>query len=63
MKAYTTVLYSLGPHDRPLVVVLGEGKVSLHYQAWTEMPIGFSIDFLREHLPVLRELCQALEAT
>ena len=61
MTAYTTVTYDLDPHDAPLVVVLDKGRVSLHHQAWSERPLGFSITFAHEHLPILRELCQKLE--
>ena len=61
MTAYTTVTYDLGPHDVPLVVVLDKGRVSLHYQGWNTMPLGFSIVFMQEHLSVVRELCRKLE--
>ena len=61
MKTCATMVYDLGPDDTPLVVVLRDGSAALHYQAWSKMPTGFSIRFVREQLPILRELCQALE--
>ena len=61
MKTYATMVYDLGPQDRPLVFVLGDGRVALSYQAWSGMPAGFTIAFAHDHLPLVRELCQTLE--
>ena len=61
MQTNMTIIYDLCPQDVPLVVVLdGDGEASLHYMAWSGMPLGFSIRFTREHLPFLRELCEKL---
>ena len=60
MESHSTRTYVLGPKDSPIVVSL-TNSVALHYPAWKGMPHGFSIDFTRDHLPILRTLCQALE--
>ena len=59
MKVCHTTTYKLDADDYPCVVALPD-RVSLHYPGWSDMPDGFSIDFLPTHLPILRELCAAL---
>mgnify|MGYP001602943765 CR=1 FL=1 len=61
MDTYTTTTYDLSVTDRPLVVSIKEG-VYLQHQSWIEQPQpGFSIFFLPMHLPIIRDLCAALE--
>ena len=60
METYTTTTYNLTTDDCPVVVPL-PASVSLHHPGWSDMPHGFSINFLPTHLPLLRALCTALE--
>ena len=60
MEVYGTKTYVLNEADTPLVVVHKGNTVSLHYQAWSDMPEGFTIHFLPVHIEVLEELVAAL---
>ena len=61
MESYRTYTFTLDANDNPIIVSLND-RVSLHYQAWPGMPEGFSIDFVPAQLPILKDLCQKLEA-
>lgn len=61
MESYRTYTFTLDANDNPIIVSLDD-RVSLHYQAWAGMPEGFSIDFVPAQLPILKDLCQRLEA-
>lgn len=61
MKTWTETNYCLTPHDMP-IVTSHDDAVSLHLSGFRLDSRGFSLRFMTAHLPVLRELCQALEA-